>query len=147
MEPAKQNDDLMNGVIWGGLLTLFAASPILGGAAIAGKLGWAWWKKGAPARQERRQQRHQLRLEKERRKAAEAEIKHRERMLRQQREERAKMPPPPPPPTRESLAAAARERLSATLRFLEAANLDALELQAARQRAKQQYLRELERLM
>ena len=147
MEPGKQNDDLMNSVIWGGLLTLFAASPIIGGAAIAGKLGWSWWKKGTPAREERRRHRRQLQLEKERRKTAQTEIAHRERLLRKQEEERAKLPPPPPPPTREALAAAARERLEATLRFLETANLDAMELQAARLRAKQQYLRELERLM
>jgi hypothetical protein len=143
----RESDPLVEGVIWGGLLTVAIANPLLGGAAIAAKLGWSWWKKTAPARQVRRERRHQLRLEKERRKAVEAELKHRERLLRREQKERAKLPPPPPPPTREELAAAARERFDATLRMLAAAHIDGTELQAGQLRAKQQYLRELERLM
>lgn len=55
--------------------------------------------------------------------------------------------PLPPPPTREELERQARKRYESTLRALEAAALDEMELQAARAKAKQLYLRELDRLM
>lgn len=106
MEPEKKDDQIMTGLLWGGLATLLVTNPLLGTAAIAGKLGWTWWKKGAPARAARRTHRQKLRL-----------------------------------------AAATRQRYAATLHFLASANLETVELEAARQRAKQQYLRDLDEQM
>ncbi len=59
------------------------------------------------------------------------------------------LPPPPvvPPPTREELLTAAQQRYQNTLRLLATANLDDMELRSARERAKQQYLRELDEVM
>lgn len=56
-------------------------------------------------------------------------------------------PPPAPPPTREELLKAANERYEAALRLLENANLDSTELRAAQEKAKQQYLRDLDEAM
>ena len=53
----------------------------------------------------------------------------------------------PPPPTREELLKAAKERHDATLKLLESAALDDIELCAAQAKAKQQYLRELDEAM
>ena len=51
------------------------------------------------------------------------------------------------PPTSEQQSAAALQRYERTLRLLAKAKLDELELSAARERAKQQYLRDLDRVM
>lgn len=56
-------------------------------------------------------------------------------------------PAPPPPPPPEERAHAALQRYKAKLQFLARANLDETERQAAQDRAKQQYLRELDEVM
>lgn len=56
-------------------------------------------------------------------------------------------PAPPPPPTPKELAAAARDRYEMTLRMLSNAGLDEIELRAARAKAKQKYLRDLDEAM
>ena len=56
-------------------------------------------------------------------------------------------PAPPPPPTPEERADAALRRYQARLQLLAKANLDGTERQAAQDRAKQQYLRELDQVM
>jgi hypothetical protein len=53
----------------------------------------------------------------------------------------------PPPPTRQEKAQAVRQRYEETLRLLEGADLDDLERKAARDQAKQKYLRELDGLV
>jgi len=53
-------------------------------------------------------------------------------------------PPPPPPPTAEERAAAARRRYEHKLRIIDASPLDDAEKRAAREKAKQELLRELD---
>lgn len=55
--------------------------------------------------------------------------------------------PPPPQPTRSERAASARERYEEKLRTLEKAGLDDVELNAAREQAKQAYTRELDEIL
>ncbi len=64
--------------------------------------------------------------------------------VQKQREEVANRPPPP---SREERLAAAKEQYEATIRMLEAAGLDDIELRAASRKAKQSYLREVDRIM
>ncbi|HYH66529.1 MAG TPA: hypothetical protein VD866_17680 [Urbifossiella sp.] len=52
--------------------------------------------------------------------------------------------PPPPKPTAEQVAAAAKEKYEARVRWLEGAGLDPIELHAGQLKAKQTYLRELD---
>lgn len=54
---------------------------------------------------------------------------------------------PPPLPTDEQKAASALSRYVATLRWLARAGLEAQELEAAKKKAKQQYLRDIDELM
>lgn len=56
-------------------------------------------------------------------------------------------PPPLPPPTREELAKAALERYEEKLALIEKAKLHDFERDAAKERAKQQYMRELDEVM
>jgi hypothetical protein len=56
-------------------------------------------------------------------------------------------PEPPPPRPREELAAHAKQRYDETLRLLAAAQLDEAELKAGRDKAKQDYLRELDSIV
>lgn len=65
------------------------------------------------------------------------------------REDRPPVPSsaPPPPPTPEERADAALRRYQARLQLLTKANLDETERQAARDRAKQHYLRDLDGVM
>ncbi len=53
-------------------------------------------------------------------------------------------PPPPPPPTREERLAAAKQRYESSLQMLASAGLDEIEFKAAQEKAKQQYLRDLD---
>ncbi|HYV34595.1 MAG TPA: hypothetical protein VE988_02760, partial [Gemmataceae bacterium] len=73
--------------------------------------------------------------------AASEELK---KLEQRRRDEEARRPPPP---TREESLAAARDRHDRTVQLLESANLDEAELRAARNRAKQQYLREIDSLL
>lgn len=87
------------------------------------------WAAAERERQEddrRRKEELRLQMEAERRKAAES-MK--------------------PEPTRQERIAEAKREYENTLRTLEEAGLDAIELNAARERAKQKYLRELDRWM
>lgn len=54
------------------------------------------------------------------------------------------LPPPTPPPTREELMADAKARYESTVRMLESAGLNEMELEAAKEKAKQQMLREID---
>jgi hypothetical protein len=56
-------------------------------------------------------------------------------------------PAPAPAPTREEVVQAAKQRYEDTLRLLENANLDSTEQRAAQEKAKQQYLRDLDEAM
>ncbi len=56
-------------------------------------------------------------------------------------------PPPPPPPTPEEQAAAAKQKYDAKLALLAAAGLDPSERHAAGEKAKQDYLKELDALL
>ncbi len=77
---------------------------------------------------------------------AEAEQRQAEQLqlaeLQRQREE--ELARRPPPPTREELMAAAKQRYESRLHALSAADLDELELRTAKEKAKQQYLREID---
>lgn len=99
----------------------------------------------------------QRRLAEERDRKAEAEQREREaaekkRLEQEQKadeerrrqEEIAKLPPPP---TREERLKSAQERYEGTLKLLANAGLDDTELKAAQERAKQQYLREIDQVM
>ena len=57
------------------------------------------------------------------------------------------IPPAPPPPTTEERAAEALKRYESKLQLIANARLDEVELKAARERAKQQYLRDLDEAM
>lgn len=89
--------------------------------------------------QQQRQRREEGERQRQREEAERLRAREREDAERRQRE----CPPPPPPPTRDERAAAARERYKHQLHLLEGAGLDALELEAGRDEAKQRYLREL----
>lgn len=56
-------------------------------------------------------------------------------------------PEPVPELTPEEMAAAAKERYAARVRWLEAAGLDEMELEAGKMKAKQAYLRELDGIL
>jgi hypothetical protein len=58
--------------------------------------------------------------------------------------EPSEAPPTAPPPTREEIAATALTAYEARLKVVENANLDEAELHAAKLKAKQQYLKELD---
>src|SRR5262249_19803954 len=55
-------------------------------------------------------------------------------------------PPSPPPPSKEQLKEEAKQRYETRLQLLETAGLDEIELKAARDAAKQAYLRELDKV-
>lgn len=82
--------------------------------------------------------------ERQKREAAAQEQQDRERKAELERRKKEEIANRPPPPTRQERVAAAQQRFEATLRMLSTAGLDDTELQAARERAKQQYLRELD---
>ena len=69
------------------------------------------------------------------------------RRLRPPLPEKKESPPATPPPTPGELAGTAKAKYEATLRMLETAGLDAMELHSARAAAKQKYLRELDEAM
>jgi uncharacterized iron-regulated membrane protein len=76
--------------------------------------------------------------------SARAEQSMREERERQRQQELANRPPPP---TREERLAEAKHRYEATVRMLENAQMDAVELQAARDKAKQRYLRDIDEVL
>lgn len=92
--------------------------------------------------QARRRQADQREREAEQRRQEKSEQKAQDERRRQ--EELANRPPPP---TREERLASAQQRYDATLRMLASAGLDDTELQSARERAKQKYLREVDEIM
>jgi len=79
----------------------------------------------------------------ERRKKEEAEKQKREEKEAYEKALRER----PPPPTQEELAEAARQRYERKLRSIEAAGFDAIELKAAKTKARQEYLRELDGIL
>jgi hypothetical protein len=85
--------------------------------------------------------------EKEASEKAEREQAERNRQEEAERRRLEEIANRPPPPTREELLASAKERYESTVRLLASAALDATERQAAEERAKQQYLREIEKAM
>lgn len=84
-----------------------------------------------------------LQAEQERRLADQQEQARRERAQAKEEYRRSL----PPPLTREDRALAAKRRYEETLRLLEGANLDELEQKAARDQAKQKYLRDIDGLV
>ncbi len=89
----------------------------------------------------------QAAAEKDAREKAERERVERERLAEEVRRRQEEIARRPPPPNREELVAAAKQRHESILRTLESAGLDETELRAAREKAKQQYLRELDEAM
>lgn len=75
---------------------------------------------------------------------AEQEQAERERQAEAERRRAEELARRPPPPTREERLAAAKQRYDSTLGVLSSAGLDDIELTAAKEKAKQQYLRELD---
>lgn len=75
-----------------------------------------------------------------------SERREQEQINRQKAEEEIRRAQPRPP-SREERADAARQRHEQTMRMIESAQLDGAELEAARERAKQKYLQELDGLM
>ena len=71
----------------------------------------------------------------------------RERRAEEERRKQEEIARRPPPPSREERLTAARKRYDHTLHLLASASLDDTELHAARERAKQQYLREMDEVM
>jgi hypothetical protein len=85
--------------------------------------------------------------EKRTREAAERQKAERDQKVEEERRKQEEIANRPPPPTREERIAAAQERFDKTLALLASAKLDDTELRAAKERAKQQYLRELDEAM
>jgi hypothetical protein len=107
--------------------------------------GWDWWKRlvaewraAAATHAEARQ-----RLAVEHRRDVEKRIADAARRKADEEYRRSL----PPPPTREELEAAVRKKYEDRLRLLDAAKLADAERQAAYERAKQQYLRDLDELL
>lgn len=71
----------------------------------------------------------------------------RQQKTAEERRKQAELANRPPPLTREQRMASAQERYDATLALLASALLDETELRAAKERAKQQYLRDLDEAM
>ena len=82
-----------------------------------------------------------------RREEAERERLERQRLDEEESRRREEIASRPPPPTREERMAAARRRHESTLALLEGSGLDAIELQAAKLKAKQSLLKELDGLL
>lgn len=85
--------------------------------------------------------------EKREREVAEQKQAQQERLAEEERRKQQEAANKPPPPTRADLVITAKERFDATLKLLESANLDDIELRAAQAKAKQEYLRELDKAM
>jgi hypothetical protein len=140
--------ELTKGLKWGiyGLLLLWI--PLVGVVVILIDLLWGWWTKTAPAREERRRERrarkHQLHLHRVSEREATLRLAERNRHENELRQQAANRPPPP---TREQLAYEARQRYDATLGIIDASRLDETEAKAARQKAQQKYLREMDGLL
>lgn len=75
---------------------------------------------------------------------AEAEQAERKRQEDEQRRRQEELANRPPPPTREERMESAKQRFEKTMRTLTAAGLDEIEMKAAHERAKQQYLRDID---
>ena len=106
------------------------------------------WVKSVEANQawaaERAFQEDRERLAREQKQREEAQ---RERVAEQERKRREAIEQQPPPPTREERLATAQQTYETKLRVLAAAGLDDIELRTAQEKAKQQYVRELDEAM
>lgn len=96
------------------------------------------------AEEQRARQAEALKRESE---AAESIRAEQERKAEQQQRQDEEAASRPPPPTREDRMAAAKARYDAALGMLAKASLNDTELHAARERVKQQYLRELDEVI
>jgi|ERR1051326_705910 hypothetical protein len=85
--------------------------------------------------------------EKSQREFAERERVKRDHEAEEKRRKEEEFANKPPPPTRQELMAAAKKRFDETLAMLPTAGLDEVELKAAQDKAKQQFLRELAEAM
>ncbi len=81
------------------------------------------------------------------REAAEREQAERARRADEERRRQEEIARRPPPPTREERLAAAKQRYETSLHLLASAGLDEIERKAAQERAKQQYLRDIDGVM
>ena len=82
--------------------------------------------------------------EKSARETAQRAQTERDRLAEEERRRQEEIAKRPSPPTREELLAAAKQRYEASLQMLSSAGLDEIELKAAQEKAKQQYLRDLD---
>lgn len=97
------------------------------------------WKKGEPERQQRKRQKEDDERKKE---LHQAELRLKEE-VRQYVANKPPPPPPPAPPTEEARLANALARFQSRVRALEAGGLVGIELDSAKEQARQLYLREV----
>jgi hypothetical protein len=148
MNQRTEPDEIATGLKWGFYILLLLGIPPVGVAVILIDVTWHWWRKTAPARDERRRERRAKKHELHLRRISERETTQRlTERNRHEEELRRQAANRPPPPSREQLSNEARERYDAALRLLDTARLDEAEMHAARQAAKQRYLRELDRAL
>ena len=96
-------------------------------------------------RERRRCKAERLALEKEEQERRDAVLRHQEELARIAANRKPE--PSPPLPTTQEILTQAKDRYDARLRMLQTAGLDDIELNAARTRAKQQYLQEIDHVM
>jgi hypothetical protein len=110
---------------------------------------WERWRKfGADIEQEARARAlEKARVEEQRRRDEERRREREERAREDEYRRSLPQPPPPPTPTRSDRIAAAKRKYGELLADLEAAGLNELELAAARERARQLYLTDLDQAM
>ena len=142
MESQEDQDRKITKWVWiGGLSVLFPGpAAIIGGGWLAWKAVKAITNASVSVVQRRRDAIRESQEQAEQLIRDELWQRDRERREREQAEHNR-------PPSRDEVLAAARERYESTLRMLETAGLDEVELTAARARAKQKLLRQLDGLM